>query len=157
MREILFKAKRTDNGTGMREILCKAKRTDNGEWVEGYYFKFIDKSYIADMERTFMEAFYTEKSVVDFHMRAYEVEADTVCRYTGLRDYNVDKMWENDVIQDCDGDFGIVKYGTDNRAVFTICYKNKTDWILLDRKSIRLLEIKVIGNTFDNSELVERN
>lgn len=141
----------------MREILYKAKRTDNGEWVEGYYFEFEDKTYITDIKRSFMEAFYTQKSVVDFHMRAYEVEADTVCRYTGLRDYNVDKIWENDVVKDCDGDFGIVNYGTNNRAVSIIYYKKKTDWILLDRKSIKLLEIKVIGNTFDNSELLERN
>lgn len=45
---------------------------------------------------------------------------------------------------------------TEHYLLSIIYYKKKTDWILLDRKSIKLLEIKVIGNTFDNSELVER-
>ena len=30
----------------MREILFKAKRIDNGEWVEGYFTSFIDEDII---------------------------------------------------------------------------------------------------------------
>ena len=30
----------------MREILFKAKRLDNGEWVEGYYVERDNKSWI---------------------------------------------------------------------------------------------------------------
>ena len=30
----------------MREILFKAKRVDNGEWVEGYYTECEDKTFI---------------------------------------------------------------------------------------------------------------
>lgn len=29
----------------MREILFKAKRIDNGEWVEGYYCKLSETAY----------------------------------------------------------------------------------------------------------------
>lgn len=30
----------------MREILFKAKRIDNGEWVEGYYTEYNGKTFI---------------------------------------------------------------------------------------------------------------
>lgn len=30
----------------MREILFKAKRLDNGEWVEGYYVERDNKSWV---------------------------------------------------------------------------------------------------------------
>ena len=30
----------------MREILFKAKRKDNGEWIEGYYTTRNDKTFI---------------------------------------------------------------------------------------------------------------
>lgn len=29
----------------MREILFKAKRKDNGKWVEGYYYKMSETTY----------------------------------------------------------------------------------------------------------------
>lgn len=29
----------------MREILFKAKRLDNGEWVEGHYYKMPETTY----------------------------------------------------------------------------------------------------------------
>lgn len=144
----------------MREILYKAKRTDNGEWVEGYYFKFIDKSYITDMERTFMEAFYTQKSVVDFHMRAYEVEADTVCRHTGFLDKKGHWIWENDVAKDDRGNI-YKAFWQDRYYQFSwICVKSdllpigaKWDLWSLSRNG----NLEVIGNIFDNPELVERN
>lgn len=145
----------------MREILFKAKRTDNGEWVEGYCFKFMDKSYIADMERTFMEAFYTEKSVVDFHMRAYEVEADTLCQHTGFLDKKGHWIWENDIVERIDRRNGIYVFREQPKMNCKVVWTDRHGYDTnpscgyFDRKNA--YECKVIGNIFDNSELVERN
>lgn len=71
----------------MREILFKAKRTDNGEWVEGSLIVYPDgDSYICgDCDEP-----YT--------LNKYKVDPETVCQYTGLTDMKGQKIWENDIV-----------------------------------------------------------
>ena len=74
-----------------REILFKAKRKNWRElskdewWVEGsyhhqtdYYGESCDKHYIIDGTETDMEG-YGEH---------YEIDPETICQYTGLKDKN---------------------------------------------------------------------
>ncbi len=71
-----------------RELLFKGRRTDNRELVEGYYFEFEDKSYITCLGETMIHVTYTEEpSVIDFDMRAYEVDPKTVCYYSGWTEF----------------------------------------------------------------------
>ena len=73
----------------MREILFKAKRLDNGEWVEGYYQKKYDilgKRHLI--------------SHVDNYIRwvCTEIDPETICQFTGLCDKNGKRIWEGDII-----------------------------------------------------------
>lgn len=74
----------------MREILFKAKRIDDGKWVEGYYQKRYD-------------LLGNEEHLI-FHADSYkvweyaEVDPETICQYTGLCDKNGKKIWEGDII-----------------------------------------------------------
>lgn len=69
----------------MREILFRAKRIDNGEWVEGYPVKYPSGK---------VEIFKECGEPPDILLRC-EIDLGTLCQYTGLTDKNGKKvfMW----------------------------------------------------------------
>ena len=120
--------------------LFRGKRIDNGEWVEGFLF-------CADN--------YAEISNVNEH--CVKVDPLTVCQCTGLRDKKGELIWENDIVKDKNGNL-YKAFWQDNYYQFSwICIKSNSlpvgaKW---DFYSIKRFEIEVIGNVFDNPELLE--
>lgn len=80
-------ARRERKGGMMREILFKAKRKDNGEWVEGL------PRYDINGNITELEVY---KRFGDCQI--YEIDPDTLCQFAGLTDKNGKKIWENDIV-----------------------------------------------------------
>ena len=137
----------------MREILFKAKRLDNGEWVEGYYEcdPDLDIHYICGF------SYYSSENGLEREFFNDEVNKDTICQYTGLTDKNGNKIWENDVVEAwSDGTMacGKVQQRIDGTWIMYPAWQNKTMWYFIPNE-FGETTVEVIGNIFDNPELLK--
>lgn len=128
-----------------REILFKAKRKDNGEWVEGYYVYCRKRHYILPVLNKAIGFDEREDEWV-------EVDPDTICQYTGLTDKNGKRIWENDILRNKKGDIGVAQW-FEEHAAFMIWNKTKNCVCYLAENDFSKIEVN--GNVFDNPELLE--
>ena len=155
----------------MREILFKAKRIDNGEWVEGYYIR--DQYHIGGKDIIFYR-----KDSDRFTVYTNIIDIETLCQFTGLCDKNGKKIWENDILM-CHGnpkdlakvlfgEFGVRNIETGSIVDKVVGWHYEvvpTDaisrcepfcWPMpLTEYYIDRCEMEVVGNIFDNPELLQ--
>ena len=146
----------------MREIVYKAK-TRSGKWVNGLLANKDEKWYISN------------KAGMPF---AYDVRPETICQFTGLCDKNGKKICENDIlmchgnsedlVKTVFGEFGVRNIETGSIVDKVVgwhyeiiptdaisrcepfCYSMPLTKYYIDR-----CEMEVIGNIFDNKELLQ--
>ena len=151
----------------MREILFKAKRKDNGEWVEGYYRADpdLDTHYICGWN------YYASENGLEREPFEEEINPDTLCQYTGLTDKNGKKIWENDILRGYqypyrydgnDNYFAEVTWFENCPAFGIYTFKNpKSNVCGISEGNTEFMENwnsedwEVIGNIFDNPDLLE--
>ena len=131
--------------------LFKAKRLDNVEWVQGALFNG-ESHCIIGQEIKFSP--YTEH---ECKIVGYEVDRDTICQCTGLKDKNGNLIWENDIMvahldEDYPEDETYIRIMWHENGLCSI--ENGSEDITpigkLDRE-----HFEVCGNIFDNKELLE--
>ena len=79
----------------MREILFKAKRMDNGEWVHGYIVRHPSAVQIGESSPWYI---HVPPIDPDDSGGVFNVNPETVCQYTGLTDKNGVKIFEVDIL-----------------------------------------------------------
>jgi len=130
----------------MIDLRCRGKRLNGGEWVFGGYTKLNN-------ERHF---------ITDLNGVAYPVDPDTVGRYIGIKDINNCEVCEHDIVRidpfllrqfDINEPVGKVYY---HKGIFFVGRKERlidSVYALSDLNFI--LRGEVIGNIFDNPDLLE--
>lgn len=145
----------------MREILFRAKRIDNGEWVEGYYIYHIKRTICPigdsvkpeDEQHVIMQDGFSDWNMPR-NTVVFDIDPETVCQYTGLKDKNGKRIWENDIVRienSIDEGIGNIEFyggmwyvdGEPNNSLYDIVEHDD------------VAEVEVIGNIFDNPELLK--
>lgn len=138
-----------------REILFKAKRIDNGEWVEGQYVYITNP--LTEDGKTIRHLICNGTNIFNDL-----IDPDTLCQFTGLTDKNGKKIWENDILsihaysydEPEDDYFGVVTYCKKD-ACWSLNNNEKYGEIICECFGSYTTEIINHGNIFDNPELLE--
>lgn len=152
----------------MRQIIFRGKRKDNGKWIYGWYIKANIHWHKYGVHKDWIVCNAIQNGGICNVIGRYAVIPETVGQYTGLTDKNGNRIFEGDIvvtryingeicsIGDIQFDYGV--FG----AEWTIHKEHKTMvgcWGQLH--NLRRLDddiinhIEVIGNIYDNPELLE--
>lgn len=123
--------------------LYRAKLIDNDEWTYGYLYGIWERKYIL---------WGMTNNVPDMT----EVEPSTICQCTGLIDKNGKLIWENDICIITDGTLdeedGYFRLDWEiDRAMFEF----EGTGICANFDNVSGYDCEVVGNIFDNPELLE--
>ena len=131
----------------MREILFRAKRIDNGEWVEGQYAFILNP--LTESGEPIKHLICNGTNIFND-----EIDPETLCQYTGLKDKKGEKIFIGDIIRCTRGcpheviwlkEYGGTYVGG-MPAVYLSGLREGYAWTGEEEK---------IGNIFDNPELLK--
>lgn len=118
----------------MREILFRGKRVDNGEWVEG-------------------DLIHLPNGIAILANGYAYIDTETIGQYIGLTDKNGNKIFEGDIVE-YNGTIHEVDFETRcYTAYFGIKISHIETWQFCLEVPSKLM--KIIGNIYDNPELLE--
>lgn len=131
--------------------LFKAKRIKDGQWVYGAFYiePYTDCCYIIQWNSTGL-------GFNEF----IEVDGETICQCTGLKDKNGNLICENDIVAYWDSystESGLAEADCIGKVVWddeTISFQ-VTNRLSAESYEVLGDECSVIGNVFDNPELLE--
>jgi uncharacterized phage protein (TIGR01671 family) len=132
----------------MRTIKFRGKSKKTGEWIIGYYLKNRGIDFVCPDE------FANGKTWED-----YEVIPETVDQFTGLLDKNGKEIYEGDIIRSYDSENNPIIHSIswDNQKACYVATMPQSPLLggSIDKDWMDEFEKEVIGNVFDNPELLK--
>lgn len=129
----------------MKEILFRGKRVDNGEWVDGDLIHRQIWGRALAIIRISDDGFE--------HYEEYEVIPESVGQFTGLTDKNGNKIFEGNIVKVTTGIEGYKS--TYHSAIQEVKYNAESGIaVFLPFDNSDMVEVEVIGNIYDNPELL---
>ena len=155
----------------MREIKFRGKRTDNGEWVYGNLIYSSDavKEYEAIIvPQKDADGFTTDYASNGENKESYGFDnwfcviPETVGQSTGLHDKNSKEIYEGDIVKDYEGKLKTVVWKDNGFKFLYISHRTyqgepytEDVYLGLNNTSDKRWGVEVIGNVFENPELLE--
>ena len=136
----------------MREIIFRGKRVDGYGWIEGDLIHDV-----AEHNRPRINIQYEYSTGTFYHCGAPRVITETVGQFTGLYDKNGKKIFEGDILQ------GIIVSSWNKEPIRCkvvykrdcfMCEETMRGTRICDHKVCFAKNIEVIGNVYDNPELL---
>lgn len=132
-----------------REILFRGKCEKDGNWNYGHLFQRDDGTMCI------LESYVTLKKSI-----YYELDQDTICQYTGVCDKCGNKIFEKDIVSASFIGYA-VKQKIRKGVVEFINGAFSVNWIDSEEYGKNFVgyvnNIEVIGNIFENPELLQSN
>ena len=149
----------------MREILFRAKRKDNGEWLEGYYIKATHHWHEHGKHEDWIVVDTIQNGGWCNVRGKYAVIPETVGQYTGLTDKNGKKIFEGDIILFEDESPANYEYHDCTEMRCGVIEFDSGEFYLTNRIAVEMgdliydgkLDGEIIGNIHENRELINEN
>jgi uncharacterized phage protein (TIGR01671 family) len=139
-----------------REIIFRGKSEVTNEWVYGSLVKVGNESHIVGFDEVDLDGHHLS----DCSDRPVFTKQGTICQFTGLQDKNEKEIYEDDIVQITT---------TLDKYLFKVTWNEELGaWCLMMKGDIKegtkplgewlgeyWDKIEVIGNIYDNPELME--
>lgn len=135
-----------------RKIKFRGKEIDTGKWVYGFYLK--QDTYNLGSKNTKRDLLIKDAGIIVENSKCTSgtiIDKETIGQYTGLKDRNGKEIYEGDIVYIMPEDErGIIRWDNET-ARYVVIYDN----IISDFDNWYGKDLEVIGNKFDNPELLE--